>query len=93
LFNKKSNVISIRFKEQHSNDINYRKEMIEQWDKRLEVIGNDDPLIFERLLSIRSIVLGIEEDWKNYLKLAKIFRRLNLFEQSKKLLNRMKKKK
>ena len=82
----------IIFKEQHSNDINYRKEMVEQWDKRLEVIGNEDPSIFERLLSIRSIVLGIEEDWKNYLKLAKIFRRLNLFEQSEKLLNRMKKK-
>ena len=65
--------------------------MIEQWDKRLEVIGND-PSIFERMLSIRSIVLRIDEDWKNYIKLAKIFRRLNLFEQSEKLLNRIKKK-
>ncbi len=79
----------INFKEHYSNDNNIRNEMIKQWDKRLEVIGND-PSIFERMLSIRSIVLRIDEDWKNYIKLAKIFRRLNLFEQSEKLLNRIK---
>ena len=81
----------ITYKEQYPNDNNFRKEMIDQWDRRLEIIGND-PSIFERMLSIRSIVLRIDEDWKNYIKLAKIFRRLNLFEQSEKLLNRIKKK-
>ena len=42
------------------------------------------------MLSIRSLVLNINEDYINYLKLAKIWRKNNKFEQSKKVLERMK---
>ena len=79
----------IKFNKDHFNDLEYKKNMIYQWDKRLNIISKD-PSIFERMLSIRSLVLNINEDYINYLKLAKIWRKNNKFEQSKKVLERMK---
>jgi len=79
----------IKFNKDHFNDLEYKKNMIYQWDKRLNIISKD-PFIFERMLSIRSLVLNINEDYNNYFKLAKIWRKNNKFEQSKKVLERMK---
>ena len=81
----------IKFKSENFNDLNYKNNMINQWNKRLNLIEKN-PLIFEKILSIRSLVLNMNEDYDNYLKLSKIYRKLNQFEQSKKVLERMKNK-
>ena len=79
----------IKYEKDYLNDNEYKKKMINQWDKRLDIISKD-PFIFERILSIRSLVLNMNEDYINYLKLAKIWRKNNQFEQSKKVLERIK---
>ena len=81
----------IKFKSENFNDLNYKNDMINHWNKRLNLIEKN-PLMFEKLLSIRSLVLNMNEDYENYLKLSKIYRKLNQFEQSKKVLERMKNK-
>ena len=81
----------IKFKNENLNDLVYKNNMINQWNKRLNLIKKN-PYIFEKILSIRALVLNINEDYKNYLKLSKIYRKLNQFEQSKKVLERMKNK-
>ena len=68
-----------------------KTELIAGWNKRLNYI-NKDPAIFERALAIRSLVLNINEDYENYLSLAKICRKTDQFETCFKVLDRIKKK-
>ena len=79
----------IEYKQYHEKDENYLKQMISIWDKNLNIIGKD-PAIYEKILALRSLVLPIEDDYGKYLNLAKIYRKLNMYEQSEKILKRIK---
>ena len=68
-----------------------KNDLINLWNTRLQYI-NKDPSIFERALSVRSIVLNMDEDYENYLTLAKICRKENRFDTSYKVLSRIKRK-
>ena len=68
-----------------------KEDMVNTWDRRLQYI-NKDPSIFERALAIRSLVLNINEDYENYLELAKICRKNNQFDTCFKVLERIRKK-
>ena len=78
----------IEYKQFHEKDENYLKEMVSLWDKNLNKIGKD-PAIYEKILALRSLVLPIEDEYGKYLNLAKIYRKLNMYEQSEKILNRV----
>ncbi len=69
----------------------YKNKMIKQWDKRLEIIGKD-PIIIEKMLSVRSLVLTMNEDYMKYLKLSKIYRKLNQYDECMKIIKRIKNK-
>jgi hypothetical protein len=66
--------------------------MVKSWNKNLDIIGQEDPYIFEKFLAIRSLVLPIEMEYNKYMDLVKICRKLNLYNQSEKILLRLKKK-
>ena len=78
----------IEYKQYHEKDEDYLKEMISIWDKNLSNIGKD-PAIYEKILALRSLILPLEDEYGNYLNLAKIYRKLNMYEQSEKILNRV----
>ena len=78
----------IEYKQYHEKDDDYLKEMISMWDKNLNTIGKD-PAIYEKILALRSLILPIEDEFEKYLNLAKIYRKLNMYEQSEKILKRI----
>ena len=81
----------IDYKQNHFNEKPYFNNMVESWNKNLDIIGQD-PYIYEKFLAIRSLVLPIDQEYKKYFNLVKICRQLNLFSQSKKILLRLKNK-
>ena len=78
----------IEYKQFHEKDENYLKQMISNWDKNLNIIGKD-PDIYEKILALRSLIIPIEDEYEKYLNLAKIYRKLNMYEQSEKILKRV----
>ena len=78
----------IVYKQFHENDEDYLKQMVSIWDKNLNIIGKD-PAIYEKILALRSLVLPIEDEYGKYINLAKIYRKLNMYEQSEKILKRI----
>ena len=82
----------IEYKQFYDNDENYLNQIVNFWDKGLEMMGKDDPSIYEKFLSLRSLILPIEKEYEKYIDLAKIYRKMGMYNQSKKLLNRIEKK-
>ncbi len=78
----------IEYKQFHEKDEKYLKQMISIWDQNLNIIGKD-PDIYEKILSVRSLVLPIEDEFENYINLSKMYRKLNMYEQSEKILKRI----
>ena len=79
----------IEYKQFHEKDQDYLKQMVSLWDKNLNIIGKD-PDIYEKILSLRSLVLPLEDEVGKYINLAKIYRKLSMYEQSEKILKRLK---
>ena len=79
----------IEYKQFHAKDQDYLKQMVSLWDKNLSIIGKD-PDIYEKILSLRSLVLPLEDEVGKYINLAKIYRKLSMYEQSEKILKRLK---
>ena len=82
----------IEYKQFHDNDDNYLNQMVNFWDQGLRLVGRDDPSIYEKFLSLRSLILPIEKEFEKYMDLAKIYRKMGMFEQSERILNRIQKK-
>ena len=82
----------IEYKQFHNNDENYLNQMVNFWDKGLEMVGRDDPSIYEKFLSLRSLVLPIEKEFEKFMNLAKIYRKKGLYGQSEQILFRIQKK-
>jgi hypothetical protein len=78
----------IEYKQFHKDDEKYLKQMISIWDQNLNIIGKD-PDIYEKILSLRSLVLPLEDEFENYINLAKMYRKLNMYEQSEKVCKRI----
>ena len=81
----------IDYKSNHNNNNEYLEKLINTWDKSLNIIGKD-PVIYEKFLAIRSLVLPIEKEFNNYMSLAKICRKIDFYDKSMRILNRIKKK-
>ena len=81
----------IDYKKNHFGDKAYFKQIVNLWDKNLNIIGNDIN-IFENFLAIRSLVLPIEQEYNKYLDLVKICRKFNFFNKGEKVLLRLKNK-
>ena len=79
----------IEYKQFHAKDENYLKQMISNWDENLNIIGKD-PDIYEKILALRSLVLPIEDEYDKYINLAKIYRKLSMYQQCEKILKRIK---
>ena len=79
----------IEYKQNHFGNEVYLNHMIKIWDNTLKMIG-EDPFIFERFLAIRSLVINVEKDFDMNMNLVKICRKLKLYSQSEKVLNRLK---
>ena len=82
----------IEYKQFYNNNEKYLKQMVIFWDKGLEMIGQEDPSIYEKFLSLRSLILPIEKDYEKYIDLAKIYRKMGMYNQSRNILNRIQKK-
>ena len=82
----------IEYKQYHNNDENYLNQMVNFWDKGLQMVGKDDPSIYEKFLSLRSLILPIEKEFDKFMNLTKIYRKMGLYEQSEKILMRIQKK-
>ena len=80
----------IDYKKNHFEDKEYFNQMINLWDKNLDMLGNDIN-IYENFLAVRSLVLPIEKEYIKYLDLVKICRKLKLYNKGEKVLLRLKK--
>ena len=81
----------IDYKKNHFGDKPYFNQMVNTWNKNLDIIGQD-PYIYEKFLAIRSLVLPIDQEYNKYIDLVKICRRLKLYLQGEKILIRLKNK-
>ena len=79
----------IYYKKNHFGDKKYFTQMITLWDKNLNMLGNDINN-YENFLSIRSLVLPLEQEYIKYLDFVKICRKLKLFNKGEKVLLRLK---
>ena len=82
----------IEYKQLHDNDENYLNQMVNYWDQGLNMVGKDDPSIYEKFLSLRALVLPIEKEFEKYMDLAKIYRKMGMYDRSEKILMRVQKK-
>ena len=82
----------IEYKQFHDNDELYLNQMVNFWNQGLEMVGKDDPVIYEKFLSLRALVLPIQKEYEKFMDLAKIYRKMGQYEQSEKILNRIQKK-
>ena len=82
----------IEYKQFHNNDENYLNQMVNFWDKGLEMAGKDDPSVYEKFLSLRALILPIEKEFEKYMNLSKIYRKKGLYDQSEQILSRIQKK-
>ena len=80
----------IDYKKNHFEDKEYFNQMINLWDKNLDMLGNDIN-IYENFLAVRSLVLPLEKEYIKYLDLVKICRKLKLYNKGEKVLLRLKK--
>ena len=81
----------IDYKCNHNNDNIYLEKLIYSWDESLDMIGKD-PVIYEKFLALRSLLLPIEKDFNKYMNLAKMCRKLDFYDKSMRILNRIKRK-
>ena len=81
----------IDYKKNHFNDKLYFNQLVNLWDKNLNIIGKDLN-IYENFLAIRSLILPIEKDYTKYMDFVKICRKLNLYRKGEKVLLRLKNK-
>ena len=81
----------IDYKTNHDNDNMYLEKLINSWDKSLENIGKD-PVNYEKFLAIRSLILPIEIEFDKFMNFAKMLRKIDFYEKSMRILNRIKKK-
>ena len=82
----------IEYKQFHDNDSNYLNQMVNFWDQGLRMLGRDDPSVYEKFLSLRSLILPIEKEFEKYMDLSKIYRKMGMFEQSERILKRIQRK-
>ena len=82
----------IEYKQYHENDEIYLNQMTKYWDRNLDMIGQEDPGLYEKFLSIRSLVLPIEKEFEKYMILSKIYRKKGMYNQCEQILNRIDKK-
>ena len=82
----------IEYKQYHLNDEIYLNEMTKYWDRGFDMIGQEDPGLYEKFLSIRALVLPIEKEFEKYMILSKIYRKKGMFNQCEQILNRINKK-
>lgn len=82
----------IEYKQYHLNDEIYLNEMTKYWDRGFDMIGQEDPGLYEKFLSIRALVLPIEKEFEKYMILSKIYRKKGMFNQCERILNRINKK-
>ena len=81
----------IDYKQNHFGDKLFFNNMVNEWDKKLDII-EQDVVLYEKLLAIRSLVIPIDKDYTKYMNLVKICRKLNLYGKSEKILLRLKNK-
>ena len=81
----------IDYKSNHMGDNIYLEKLIYSWDESLNMIGKD-PVIYEKFLALRSLLLPIEKDFNKYLNLAKMCRKMDFYDRSMRILNRIKRK-
>ena len=82
----------IEYKQFHENDEIYLDQMAKYWDRGLDMLGQEDPGIYEKFLSIRALVLPIEKEFEKYMNLSKIYRKKGMYDQCEQILNRINKK-
>ena len=82
----------IEYKQFHDNDEEYLDQMTKYWDRSLDMIGQEDPGVYEKFLSIRALVLPIEKEFEKYMNLSKIYRKKGMYNQCEQILNRINKK-
>ena len=81
----------IDYKQNHFGEKLYFNNMINLWDKNLEIFGQD-VYLYEKFLAIRSLVLPISQEYIKYMDLVKICRKLKLYGKCEKILSRLKNK-
>ena len=82
----------IEYKQFHEDDENYLEQISKFWDRGLDMVGMEDPGVYEKFLSIRALVLPIEKEFEKYMNLSKIYRKKGMFNQCEQILNRLNKK-
>ena len=81
----------INYRTNHIEDKEFLEDMVQSMDKSLEIIGKD-PVIYEKFLAVRSLILPIEKEFNNYLNLSEMFRKMDFYDKSLNVLNRIKNK-
>ena len=81
----------IDYKCNHNNNKQYLENLINSWDESLDIIGKDH-VVYEKFLAIRSLILPIEKEFDKYIQFAKMCRKLDYFDKSMRILNRIKRK-
>ena len=75
----------IDYKQNHYGDMNYLKEMKQQWDKSFSKI-RFEPNFYRRLLFFYRFIFPEKELFETKTKMANIYRKFGFFEQTKVLL-------
>ena len=81
----------INYKININKDSIYLNKIINSLDESINIIGKD-PVIYEKFLAIRSLILPIEKEFDRYMYLSKMCRKLDLHDKSMSVLNIIKKK-
>ena len=81
----------IDYKININKDKIYLKQIIKSLNESIDIIGKD-PVMYEKFLAIRSLILPIEKEFDRYLYFSKLCRKIDLYDKSMSVLNRMKKK-
>ena len=72
----------LEYKQYHDGDLNYLKEMKQQWDKSLSKI-NLEPVNFKRLIFLYCFIFPEKDLFDIKSKLCKAYKKFNFYEQSK----------
>ena len=69
----------------------YLDKIINSLNKSFDIIVKE-PAIYEKFLAIRSLILPIEKEFDKYMQFSKLCRKLDLYDKSLNILNRIKRK-
>ena len=81
----------IDYKSNTNRDSIYLDNIINSLNSSIDIIGKD-PVIYEKFLAIRSLILPIEKEFERYIYFSKMCRQFDLHDKSINILNRVKRK-